>query len=125
MLPNKRVIVLDSIGTYVWRLCDGEHTIAQIIKGVQNQYKLNRKEAEASLFTFMQQLGKRNFIAFAMPKPQQQATGATETDLESLESPDSEKRGRRQQRKGIGSSAPEPQRFGLFGFLQNRKFREK
>ena len=67
MLPNKRVIVLDSIGTYVWQMCDGKHTISQIIKGVQKQYQLTRKEAETSLFTFMQQLGKRNFIGFAIP----------------------------------------------------------
>ena len=68
MLPNKRVIVLDSIGTYVWQMCDGKHTISQIIKSVQNQYQFTRKEAETSLFTFMQQLGKRNFIGFAIPQ---------------------------------------------------------
>ena len=91
MLPDKRVIVLDSIGTYVWKMCDGEHTISQIIKGVQNQYQLTRKEAETSLFTFMQQLGKRNFIQFAIP--QQNATTTPE---------------------------PELKKPGLFGFLQRR-----
>lgn len=92
MLPNKRVIVLDSIGTYVWQMCDGQHTISQMIKGVQTQYKLTRKEAETSLFTFIQQLGKRNFIAFAMPKQQQ------------------------------GTAEPEaaPEKQGAFGFLQKR-----
>ncbi len=91
MLPDKRVIVLDSIGTYVWQMCDGKHTISQIIKGVQNQYQLTRKEAETSLFTFMQQLGKRNFIGFAIP---QQNTSAT--------------------------PEPEPVKPGVFGFLQRR-----
>ena len=93
MLPNKRVIVLDSIGTYVWQKCDGKHTISQIIKGVQNQYKLTRKEAETSLFTFMQQLGKRNFIGFAIPNPQQNAPAVPE---------------------------PEPEKRSPFGFLQKR-----
>ena len=92
MLPKKRVIVLDSIGTYVWQMCDGEHTISQIISGVQKQYQLTRKEAETSLFTFMQQLGKRNFIQFAIP--QQNAPAAT------LE--------------------PESAKSGLLGFLQRR-----
>jgi len=91
MLPNKRVIVLDSIGTYVWQMCDGKHTISQIIKEVQKQYQLTRKEAETSLFTFMQQLGKRNFIGFAIP---QQNTPAT--------------------------PEPEPEKRSLFGFLQKR-----
>ena len=91
MLPDKRVIVLDSIGTYVWKMCDGKHTISQIVKSVQNQYQLTRKEAETSLFTFMQQLGKRNFIQFAIPEQNAPAT---------LE--------------------PEPQKPRLFGFLQKR-----
>ena len=92
MLPDKRVIVLDSIGTYVWKMCDGKHTISQIIKGVQNQYQLTRKEAETSLFTFMQQLGKRNFIGFAIP----------------------------QQQNAPATSEPEPVKPGVFGFLQRR-----
>ena len=91
MLPDKRVIVLDSIGTYVWQMCDGKHTISQIIKGVQNQYQLTRKEAETSLFTFMQQLGKRNFIGFAIPQQNTSATPETE-----------------------------PVKPGVFGFLQRR-----
>ena len=80
MLPDKRVIVLDSIGTYVWQMCDGKHTISQIIKGVQKQYQLTRKEAETSLFTFMQQLGKRNFIGFAIPNRQQNAPATPEPE---------------------------------------------
>ena len=62
MLPDKRVVVLDSIGAYVWQMCDGEHTISQIIKALQKKHQLTRKEAETSLFTFIQTLGKRNFI---------------------------------------------------------------
>ena len=93
MLPGKRVIVLDSIGTYVWRMCDGKHTISQIIKGIQNQYQLTRKEAETSLFTFMQQLGKRNFIQFAIPK---------------------------QNTSAIPEPEPEPVKSGLSGFLPRR-----
>ena len=92
MLPGKRVIVLDSIGTYVWQMCDGKHTISQIISGVQKQYQLTRKEAETSLFTFMQQLGKRNFIQFAIP----------------------------QQNEPAATLEPEPAKSGLLGFLQKR-----
>ena len=93
MLPNKRVIVLDSIGSYVWQKCDGKHTISQIVKSVQNQYQLTRKEAETSLFTFMQQLGKRNFIGFAIPDNRQNAPATPE---------------------------PESEKQGIFGFLQKR-----
>lgn len=67
MLPDKRVVVLDSIGSFVWEMCDGKHTISHIIKALQKKHQLTRKEAETSLFTFIQQLGKRNFIQFAIP----------------------------------------------------------
>ena len=72
MLPDKRVVVLDSIGAYVWQMCDGKHTISQIIKALQKKHQLTRKEAETSLFTFIQTLGKRNFIQFAIPKEDKQ-----------------------------------------------------
>lgn len=67
-LPDKRVIVLDDVGSYVWRLCDGKTSISQIVKHLSKQYRMTRKEAETSLFTFMQQLGKRNIIGFAVSK---------------------------------------------------------
>ena len=95
MLPNKRVIVLDSIGTYVWQMCDGKHTISQIIKRVQKHYQLTRKEAETSLFTFMQQLGKRNYIGFAIPNRQPNTPATLESE-------------------------PEPEKSGFLGFLQRR-----
>ena len=72
MLPDKRVVVLDSIGAYVWQMCDGKHTISQIIKALQKKHQLTRKEAETSLFTFIQTLGKRNFIQFAIPQEEKQ-----------------------------------------------------
>ena len=68
MLPDKRVVVLDSIGAFVWQMCDGKHTISQIINALQKKHQLTRKEAETSLFTFIKMLGKRNFIQFAIPK---------------------------------------------------------
>lgn len=78
MLPDKRVVVLDSIGAYVWQMCDGKHTISQIIKALQKKHQLTRKEAETSLFTFVQQLGKRNFIQFAIPTEAKSDEAATQ-----------------------------------------------
>ncbi len=67
-LPDKRVIVLDNVGSYVWQLCDGNNSINQIVNHLSKQYRMTRKEAETSLFTFMRQLGKRNIIGFAVSK---------------------------------------------------------
>jgi len=68
MLPDKRVVVLDDVGSYVWQLCDGENTVGQVVKQLCKRYQMTRKEAETSLFTFMRQLGKRGMIGFAVPK---------------------------------------------------------
>ena len=68
MLPGKRVVVLDDVGSFVWQLCDGHHSITQIVTQLRGKYQMTRKEAETSLVTFMRQLGKRGMIGFALPK---------------------------------------------------------
>ncbi len=68
MLPGKRVVVLDDVGSYVWQLCDGKNSISHIVKSLCERYRMTRKEAETSLFTFMRQLGKRGIIGFAVPQ---------------------------------------------------------
>ena len=67
-LPDKRVVVLDDVGSYVWQLCDSENTVGHVVEQLCNRYQMTRKEAETSLFTFMRQLGKRGMIGFAVPK---------------------------------------------------------
>jgi len=68
MIPNKRVIVLDDVGSFVWTLCDGKNSIEHIVKRLCNKYNLTRKEAEMSLLTYMRQLGKKGLVGFAVSK---------------------------------------------------------
>ena len=68
MLPPKRVVVLDDVGGFVWQLCDGHNSIGHIVKQLCDKYRMTRKEAETSLFTFMRQLGKRGMVGFAVPQ---------------------------------------------------------
>ena len=79
-LPPKRIVVLDEVGSLVWQLCDGHHSIKQIVKSLRDRYKMTRKEAETSLFSYMQTLGKRGIIAFAVP--QKRKTDKQPTDQE-------------------------------------------
>ena len=71
-VPGKRVVVLDEVGSYVWMQCDGRNTIGNIIDGLCGKYKLNRKEAEVSLITYMRTLGKRGMIGLAIKDPNQE-----------------------------------------------------
>jgi len=76
MLPNKRVVALDEVGSFVWEQCDGNNTIDVIVRKIRNKYNLTRKEAETSLLMYMRQLGKRGYIGFAVPKEQVQRATA-------------------------------------------------
>ena len=68
MLPRSRVIALDDVGSFVWKLCDGYNTIDTIIRALCNKYKLTRKEVEESLLAYFRMLGKRGIIGFAVEK---------------------------------------------------------
>jgi hypothetical protein len=67
-VPKKRKVVLEAIGSAVWEMCDGEHTVSQMIDALVKQHKLTRREVEASLTEYLRKLGKRRLIAFAVPK---------------------------------------------------------
>lgn len=64
--PRKKIL-LDKVGSFVWDLCDGEHTVEDIIRELMREYKLHRREAEASLLLYLQMLSKRALIGFILP----------------------------------------------------------
>jgi hypothetical protein len=69
-IPKRRPIELDPIGREVWELCDGEHTLREMVKVFQERHKLSRAEAEWSLRTYLRDLGKRGLVVIAVQKPQ-------------------------------------------------------
>ena len=67
---RKRIkrIVLDEVGSFVWELCDGKHTVQDIIKALAEKYKLRRIEAERSLIEFLKMLSQRMLVGFLVGK---------------------------------------------------------
>lgn len=63
-LPEARKVQLDEVGTYVWRLCDGEHTVDAIVRAMIKEYMMSRAEVEASVARYLQMLAERRFIGF-------------------------------------------------------------
>ncbi len=63
-LANEHKIELDETGSTVWLLCDGKHSVESIVQKLVHQYKLERREAEVSLFAFLNTLSRRGFIAY-------------------------------------------------------------
>jgi phage terminase large subunit-like protein len=68
MLPEARKLKLDEVGTFIWNLCDGEHTVADLVGAMAENYKLSRREVEVSLTEFLRMLAKRGMIVVAVPQ---------------------------------------------------------
>jgi len=66
-VPESRPLVLDQVGSFVWNLCDGEHSMASIVSIMCKEYKLNRREVELSLNEYFRMLSKRGMMAVAVP----------------------------------------------------------
>ncbi len=66
--PPERKFELESVGAFVWELCDGEHSFDLISRKLRERYKMNRLEADASLSAFLQMLGQRRLISLLTPE---------------------------------------------------------
>jgi hypothetical protein len=60
--PSHRQVILDELGTDVWQMCDGEMTVDGLIVALARKHKLERREVEVSLTTYLQTLARRGFI---------------------------------------------------------------
>jgi hypothetical protein len=66
--PLKRRIELDEIGSLVWQLCDGQHTVGDIAEELIRRYRLMRREAITSLAEFLSQLRRRGLVGWQEAK---------------------------------------------------------
>lgn len=57
-----RKIELDEVGSLVWEACDGETTVANLVRKVAKAYKLPRKESEHSTTLFLKMLAERGVL---------------------------------------------------------------
>jgi len=64
-----RPVLLDEMGTFVWKACDGRRAVRDIIALFVERYRLSRREAELSVTTFLKQLARRRYIALAVFPP--------------------------------------------------------
>jgi hypothetical protein len=68
-------IELDEIGSFVWDLCDGQRSVREMVAALAEKYKLNRKEAEVALTTFLRSLAGRNLVAIVILKREEPGEG--------------------------------------------------
>ena len=53
---------LDKLGSEVWGLIDGHHTVHQIVRLFAQSHRLQLREAEISVSQYIRELGKRGLI---------------------------------------------------------------
>jgi hypothetical protein len=53
---------LDTLGTDVWGLIDGNRSVREVIKEFSEQHQLHAKEAEVAVTQFLRELGKRGLV---------------------------------------------------------------
>ncbi|MEI6913638.1 MAG: PqqD family protein [Armatimonadota bacterium] len=61
-LPDEKQLVLDRVGSGVWELCDGFHSVDEILLYVQRRHKLSRREVEVSVSAYLKILAERGLI---------------------------------------------------------------
>ena len=66
--PQKRTIALDEVRTSVWQMIEEHKTVNNMIKQLAKEFKLNRREAEASLIAYLRTLAKKKLVGFEVPR---------------------------------------------------------
>jgi hypothetical protein len=65
-LPAYKRVALDELGTFVIEHCNGEQTVRDIVDKFAKKYRLNRREAEVSMSTFLRDLARRSIIGLVI-----------------------------------------------------------
>ena len=70
IVPHRaeRASVLDRIGSQVWRWCDGERTVEDIIDAFADEYALTFHEARVAVTGYIKSLVQRGVLAIVIPE---------------------------------------------------------
>ncbi len=66
--PDEKQFELETVGAFVWNLCDGRHSFDGISKKLRDRFKMNRLDADTALLAFLQMLSQRRLIVLALGK---------------------------------------------------------
>ena len=67
-LPPYKRVALDELGTFVIEHCNGEYAVRDIVDKFAKRFRLNRREAEVSMSTFLRDLGRRSIIGLVIER---------------------------------------------------------
>jgi hypothetical protein len=76
-LPDYRRLELDEIGSDVWEMCDGTISVDALTRAICTKYRLNRRQAEASVTAYLRMLAERRLVALKAAKGSVAKSGGT------------------------------------------------
>jgi hypothetical protein len=78
-LPEFRKLELDEIGSDVWEMCDGTVSVDALTRAICTKYRLNRRQAEASVTAYIRMLAERRLVALKSPRGSAAKNGGSTT----------------------------------------------
>jgi len=65
--PSKKVIELDAMGGATWELVDGKRSVREVAAAFAARFRLDGREAEVAVSSFLRNLGRRGLVGFQAP----------------------------------------------------------
>jgi hypothetical protein len=67
---TSRTYILNITATYVWKLCNGENTMHDILNRVAKRFGDGNENVERDIFRFIEKLVSLGYVAIEEPKTQ-------------------------------------------------------
>lgn len=59
---------LDELGDWLWRACDGQTSVERLIQDFTRQYRVNPREGQVAVISFLNMLRQRNLVVLVVGK---------------------------------------------------------
>jgi hypothetical protein len=68
LVKGTEAFQLSTVGSYIWTMCDGEHTVGEIADGVHRMFAVDHQVAVTDTHEFVHQLGEAKLVEL-IPAP--------------------------------------------------------
>ena len=62
LVDSGQVFELNLLGADIWKLCDGERTVGEVVDDLLNRYDVERDELEKDVRAFLSQMEERGWV---------------------------------------------------------------
>ncbi len=59
---QRQIIIFNEVGSRIWELCDGRHTLGDIINTLAQEFLVSRRELATDVGSFLKELFQRDLV---------------------------------------------------------------